>query len=144
MANSERDRNVKVVFQGRKWVQLSPRRLSCSRLGSLGCSAISVGSFLQWLPMKTRTRPDGIQRSNMTKGRVAYSDSLPTLYEPSQFSVGQIAQSLTCSIMEKPHAGLDDSLNMLLSHWTFDGITVTTLRAQLPLKNERTFGKLQK
>ena len=28
--------------------------------------------------------------------------------EPSQFSVGQTAQSLTCSIMEKPHTGLDD------------------------------------
>ena len=27
--------------------------------------------------------------------------------EASQFSVGQIAQSLTCSIMEKPHSGLD-------------------------------------
>ena len=35
--------------------------------------------------------------------------------EPSQFSVGQIAQSLTCPIMEKPHSGLDDCLNMLLS-----------------------------
>ena len=35
--------------------------------------------------------------------------------EPSQFSVGQIAQSLTCSIMEKPHTGLDDCLRMLLS-----------------------------
>ena len=28
--------------------------------------------------------------------------------EPSQFSVGQTAQSLTCSIMEKPHTGLDE------------------------------------
>ena len=35
--------------------------------------------------------------------------------EPSQFSVGQIAQSLTCSIMEKPHTGLDHYLRMLLS-----------------------------
>ena len=34
---------------------------------------------------------------------------------PSQFSVGQTAQSLTCSIMEKPHAGLDDCLRMLQS-----------------------------
>ena len=33
--------------------------------------------------------------------------------EPSQFSVGQTAQSLTCSIMEKPHTGLDDCLRML-------------------------------
>ena len=31
--------------------------------------------------------------------------------EPSQFSVGQTAQSLTCSIMDKPHTGLDDSEN---------------------------------
>ena len=36
--------------------------------------------------------------------------------EPSQFSVGQTAQrSLTCSITEKPHTGLDDCLNMLLA-----------------------------
>ena len=35
--------------------------------------------------------------------------------EPSQFSMGQTAQSLTCSITEKPHTGLDDCLNMLLS-----------------------------
>ena len=27
---------------------------------------------------------------------------------PSQFSLGHTAQSLTCSIMEKPHTGLDD------------------------------------
>ena len=35
--------------------------------------------------------------------------------EPSQFSIGQTAQSLTHSIMEKPHIMLDDCLNMLLS-----------------------------
>ena len=35
--------------------------------------------------------------------------------EPSQFSVGQAAQNLTCSIMENPLTGLDDCLNMLLS-----------------------------
>ena len=35
--------------------------------------------------------------------------------EPSQFSVGQTAQRLNCSIMEKPHAGLDNCLNILLS-----------------------------
>ena len=31
------------------------------------------------------------------------------------FSVGQTAQLQTCSIIEKPHTGLDDCLNMLLS-----------------------------
>ena len=35
--------------------------------------------------------------------------------EPSRFSVGQTAQSLTCSILEKPHTGLDDSLRILPS-----------------------------
>ena len=35
--------------------------------------------------------------------------------EPSQFSVGQTAPSLTCSIMEKPSTGLDDCLRLLLS-----------------------------
>ena len=35
--------------------------------------------------------------------------------EPSQFSMGQTAQSLTCSIMEKPHTGLDECPRILLS-----------------------------
>ena len=53
---------------------------------------------------------------------VAFSDSHPTLYvwfmeEPSQFSVGQTAQSLTCYIIEKPHTGFKDCLNMLLSYF---------------------------
>ena len=34
--------------------------------------------------------------------------------EPSQFYMGQTAQSLTCYIMEKPCKGLADCLNMLL------------------------------
>ena len=43
---------------------------------------------------------------------VAYSDIHPTLYvvhgRANQFSVGQTAQSPTCSIMEKPLTGFDD------------------------------------
>ena len=35
--------------------------------------------------------------------------------EPSQFSVGPTAQSLTCSTMEKPHTELDDCMRMLLA-----------------------------
>ena len=35
--------------------------------------------------------------------------------EPSWFSVGQTAESLTSSIMDKPHTGLDDCLRILLS-----------------------------
>ena len=35
--------------------------------------------------------------------------------EPSQFSMSQTAHSLTCSIMEKPHIGLDECLRILLS-----------------------------
>ena len=35
--------------------------------------------------------------------------------EPSQFSMGQTAQSLTCSIMEKPHTGLGECPRILLS-----------------------------
>ena len=35
--------------------------------------------------------------------------------ESSQFSMGQTAQSLTCSIMEKPHTGLDECPRILLS-----------------------------
>ena len=36
---------------------------------------------------------------------------------PSQFSMGQTVQSLTCSIMEKPHTGWMTDLNRLL--WCF-------------------------
>ena len=35
--------------------------------------------------------------------------------EPRQFSLGQTAQSITGSLIEKPHTGLDDCLNILLS-----------------------------
>ena len=34
--------------------------------------------------------------------------------EPSQFSVGQTARSLTCSIMEKPHTGVDECPRIIL------------------------------
>ena len=35
--------------------------------------------------------------------------------EPSQFSMGQTAQSLTCFIIEKPNTGLDECPRILLS-----------------------------
>ena len=35
--------------------------------------------------------------------------------EPGQFSMGKIAQSITCSIMEKPHTGLDECPRILLA-----------------------------
>ena len=35
--------------------------------------------------------------------------------EPIKFSIGQTAQSLTCSFMEKPHTELDECLRILLS-----------------------------
>ena len=35
--------------------------------------------------------------------------------EPSQLSMGQTEQSLPCSIMEKPHTGLDERPRILLS-----------------------------
>ena len=35
--------------------------------------------------------------------------------DPSQFSMDQTAQSLTCSLMAKPHTGSDDCLRVLLS-----------------------------
>ena len=37
--------------------------------------------------------------------------------EPKQFSMGQTPQSLTCSIMEKPHARLDECPRILLSRF---------------------------
>ena len=52
------------------------------------------------------------------------------LDEPSQFSVVQTAQSLTCSIMEKPHTGLDDCLRNLLScfiKWMSASLTTSPL-----------------
>ena len=35
--------------------------------------------------------------------------------EPSQFSIGETAQSLTCPIMENPHTGVDECPRILLS-----------------------------
>ena len=35
--------------------------------------------------------------------------------EPSQFSMGQTAQSLTCSIRDKLHTGLDECPRIILS-----------------------------
>ena len=59
------------------------------------------------------------QRSLLQSMRVGFSDSgHPCIWfkeKPSQFSVGQTAQSLTCSIMEKPHTWLDECPKMLLS-----------------------------
>ena len=43
-----------------------------------------------------------------------FRQSMWLMEEPSQFSVGQTAQHLTCSITEKPHTGSDECLNMLL------------------------------
>ena len=37
--------------------------------------------------------------------------------EPSQFPMGQTAQSLTCLIMEKPRTELDECLRILLSRF---------------------------
>ena len=42
------------------------------------------------------------------------SSSMWFIEEPSQFSVGQKAQSLTCSFMDEPITGLDDCLRILL------------------------------
>ena len=35
--------------------------------------------------------------------------------DPSQFFMGQTAENLTCSIVEKPHRGLDECPRILLS-----------------------------
>ena len=47
---------------------------------------------------------------------------MPLMEEPSHFNMGQTTQRLSCSVMEKPHAGLYDYHGMLLSlssYWTF-------------------------
>ena len=56
----------------------------------------------------------------MTKSRgqineLFYRSYLKFKEEPSQFSMGQTTQSLTCSIMEKPHTGLGECPSILLS-----------------------------
>ena len=69
------------------------------------------------------TYSDRDQTSFFSSMKVAYSDSYPTLYVVhclvKEF-LGLVyqwvkQQSLTCSIMEKPLAGLDDCLNTLLA-----------------------------
>ena len=56
-------------------------------------------------------------RHPFSKARLQHSQTViqPWMFmeKPSQFSVGQTAQRLTCSIMDKPHTGLDDCLRML-------------------------------
>ena len=73
------------------------------------------------VPLLTRAphrRAQG-QTSCFLSMTAAPTDSHQTLYvfmeEPSQFSLDQTAQSLTCSIMEKQHTGLGDCLRMLLA-----------------------------
>ena len=54
--------------------------------------------------------------------------------EPSQFSMDQTVQSLTCSIMEKPHTGLEESYSRVLEQgtlvslfaWNGGTITITS------------------
>ena len=46
--------------------------------------------------------------------------------EPSQFSMGQTAQSLPCSIMEKPHTGLDECPRILLASFRARNSAETT------------------
>ena len=69
--------------------------------------------------MGTKFLSDGDQRSLLLGTRLGFSDSgQPFMWfeeEPSQFSMGQTAQSLTCSIMEKQHTGLDECPRILLS-----------------------------
>ena len=61
--------------------------------------------------------------------------------EPSQFSLGQTAHSLIGFIVDKPHTGLDDSLNMLLECFRkrmsgdrrrINQVMVTELTAEIP------------
>ena len=58
--------------------------------------------------------------------------------EPSQFSLGQKAQSLTCSIMEKPHSGLDGSRRMLLHALEKRCLTQTTASTLDPSELQST------
>ena len=51
--------------------------------------------------------------------------------EPSQFSEGQTAQSLTCSIMDKQHTGLDDCQRKLLPCFSERMSVVNCLRVWL-------------
>ena len=56
------------------------------------------------------------QKSFFQSIAVEFSDSHPTLYVvPGRDKPVLCGPNSTCSIMEKPHAGLDDCLNMLLS-----------------------------
>ena len=53
-------------------------------------------------------------KADMQHSQTVVQTCILFMEEPNQFSVGQTAQSLTFSIMEKPHTGLDDCLRMLL------------------------------
>ena len=69
----------------------------------------SILNCMQRMPFFTdEDSPDPHQRKN---SQTVIQLCMQFMEEPSQFSVGQTPQSLTCSIMEEPHTVLDDCEN---------------------------------
>ena len=100
--------NSRLLYTLSKWLKLSA-------MPSLSLSLIpSVPSLF----METSVSPP--PRGPCSKARELDSRTVvqPCIWfkeEPSQFSMGQTAQSLTCYPMEKPYTGLDECPRILLS-----------------------------
>ena len=94
--------------------------------GNFGEDVLGLGEEGQLFPGRRSQNDDSAARLRHAKVAGLKSDILflkhsqtviqPCMWfmeEPSYFSVCQAAQTLNCSIMEKPHTGLDDCLRML-------------------------------
>ena len=85
-----------MTFKSRKWGAKSLERME-----------VAVQKYL--MPMRPLHRPLFLKHACS----ILRQSSMWFMVEPTQFSVGQTPHSLTCSIMEKPHTGLDDRPRML-------------------------------
>ena len=110
-------RHMKMGQAGRSGVET---RRGGNRCG--GSEAISEGRRVQDCRAfrKSSSREGFIiqKRRPFSKARLQHSQTVIQpckwfMEEPSQFSIGETAQSHTCSITEKPHTWLDECLRML-------------------------------
>ena len=74
------------------------------------CMCLNQGQF-NFTQSIVRLRPP-FSKVRQQDSQTVIQPFMCFLEESSQFSVGQTAQSLTCSIIEKPHTGLDDCLRV--------------------------------
>ena len=89
---------------------------TASRSSCKICSLRNSKTLVDWSKKSCQRQPDILFLKHACSAlRQSSYPVCGSMEEPSQFSVGQTAQSLSCSVMEKPHTGWDDCLVILLS-----------------------------